>query len=108
MNKVYSIDEIKTIIAPIATRHRLNRVYLFGSYANGNASHHSDIDFCVDVPENTGLFELGGLYIDLKNAFNKEIDVITINSLKNNKNPKFVTNVNKENILIYEDDGKRC
>ncbi|MEY8576271.1 nucleotidyltransferase domain-containing protein [Oscillospiraceae bacterium 21-37] len=36
--KVYTINEIKGIVAPIAQKHGVNRVYLFGSYARGDAT----------------------------------------------------------------------
>ena len=34
-DKIYSIEEIKNRISPIAMRYGVERVYLFGSYAKG-------------------------------------------------------------------------
>jgi len=33
--QVYSIDEIREIVAPIAKQHGVDKVFLFGSYARG-------------------------------------------------------------------------
>ena len=39
--KVYSLDEIRSIAAPIAARHGVAALYLFGSYARGEATENS-------------------------------------------------------------------
>ena len=72
--QVYSIDEIREIVAPIAKQHGVDKVFLFGSYARGDATPASDVDLCVDAPKLRGLFALGGLYADLEDALKKSID----------------------------------
>ena len=69
--QVYSIDEIREIVAPIAKQHGVDKVFLFGSYARGDATPASDVDLCVDAPKLRGLFALGGLYADLEDALKK-------------------------------------
>ena len=49
--QVYSIDEIREIVAPIAKQHGVDKVFLFGSYARGDATPASDVDPCVDAPK---------------------------------------------------------
>ena len=46
---VYTVDEIRQIVHPIAERYGLQAVYLFGSYARGTASEDSDIDLLIDT-----------------------------------------------------------
>lgn len=101
-SKVYSIDEIKNIIAPIARRHGVEKVYLFGSYARGAATGSSDIDLCVDAPALRGLFALGGLYADFEEALGKSLDLVTTNALRDHSNEMFVENLRKDRVLIYE------
>lgn len=101
-SKVYSIDEIKNIIAPIARRHGVEKVYLFGSYARGAATDSSDIDLCVDAPALRGLFALGGLYADFEEALGKSLDLVTTNALRDHSNEMFVENLRKDRVLIYE------
>ena len=81
---VYTTNEIKAIVTPIAVKYRLKAVFLFGSYARGTATEDSDIDLMIDT---TGtdldtLFKLGAVYEELSNAFCKEIDLITVSSLE--------------------------
>lgn len=99
---VYSIDEIRDIIAPIAKLHCVDKVFLFGSYARGDATASSDVDLCVDAPALRGLFALGGLYADLEDALSKRIDVVTTGSLKYNKDEAFLENLRKDRVLLYE------
>lgn len=37
-DKIYTIDEIRSNISPIAKKYGVERVYLFGSYARGEAT----------------------------------------------------------------------
>lgn len=99
---VYSIDEIRDIITPIAKLHGVDKVFLFGSYARGDATASSDVDLCVDAPALRGLFALGGLYADLEDALSKRIDVVTTGSLKYNKDETFLDNLRKDRVLLYE------
>lgn len=101
-DKVYSIAEISDIIAPILKSHGVDRVYLFGSYARGEADGTSDIDLCIDAASIRGLFALGGLYADLEEALQKRLDIVTVKSLKYNTDAAFLQNMQKDRVLIYE------
>ena len=81
---VYSIDEIRRIVMPIAEKYKLPAVYLFGSYARGTATAASDIDLLVDTTGTAlkSLLSLGALYNDLETALGKQIDLITVSSLQ--------------------------
>ena len=46
---IYTIEEIRRRITPVAVRYRLKAVYLFGSYARGEATDESDIDLLIDT-----------------------------------------------------------
>ena len=101
-NKIYSIEEIKEIAAPIAKQYDVEKIYLFGSYARGEATEKSDLDFIIDAPNMRGLFKLGGLYSDLESAFQKEIDIVTKRALINNSNIYYKNNLEREKLLIYD------
>ena len=47
-DQIYSVGDLRAIIAPIAARHGVERIYLFGSYARGEATKNSDVDLRVD------------------------------------------------------------
>ena len=41
---VYSIEEIRQRIEPVAKKYGVSMIWLFGSYARGEATEKSDID----------------------------------------------------------------
>ncbi|MEA5558069.1 nucleotidyltransferase family protein [Nodularia spumigena] len=53
------------------------RVRVFGSVARGDATENSDIDFLVDLDDDRGLFDLGGLLMDLRQLLGHNVDVVT-------------------------------
>jgi predicted nucleotidyltransferase len=107
MGVVYTIEELKELIAPVALKYNLPAVYLFGSYARGDATENSDVDILVDRTGTalTGLFAMGGLYNDLAEAVGKTIDLVTTSALEQQctieRTPWFVENLNTERIKIY-------
>ena len=76
----------------------VKQIILYGSYARGEATSSSDLDFRVDKGSLRGLFALGGLYSDLEESFGKELDLLTTGSLE----PKFLNHIANEEILVYE------
>ena len=50
---IYSIYEIQQRIAPVAKQYGVKAVFLFGSYARGEAREDSDIDLLVDTSGTT-------------------------------------------------------
>lgn len=97
MSKIYTIEEIRAIVAPIAAQHGVERIFLFGSYARGEANEDSDIDLRVDRGR-LGLIALGGLYCDLEDALETALDLVTTGSL----DESFLRDIAKEEILLYE------
>ena len=51
------LDEIRSIANPIARRYNIAALYLFGSYARGEATAQSDLDFRVDRGKMTDFLE---------------------------------------------------
>ena len=95
--KVYTLDEIKAIAHPIAARYGIAALYLFGSYARGEATPHSDLDFRVDRGDLVDMLELGGLFSDLEDSFDKNLVVLTTQMLS----PAFLNSIRREEVLIY-------
>ena len=104
---IYSIEQIKERIEPVALKYSLPTVYLFGSYAKGEANEDSDVDILVDKTGTAlrGLFAMGGLYNDLCEAVGKPIDLITTSALEHKytkeRTPWIIENLNKEKVKIY-------
>ena len=101
-DKIFSIDEIKRIVVPIAEKYDVDRVFLFGSYARGNANAASDLDFVIDKGRLSGL-RFAGMLGDLQDHFDKNVDLLTSSSLmKDDRYPNFKQKIEKDMIVIYE------
>lgn len=104
---VYSIDQLTEKISPVALKYRLPAVYIFGSYARGDATDASDVDILIDRTGAglNGLFAMGGLYNDLSEAVGKPIDLLTTSALEQEstkqRTPWLIENLNRERIQIY-------
>ena len=81
MGKIYTIEEIREKVKPIAEKYGIEKVWLFGSYARGEATENSDVDLLVDRSCVMSLFELGGALEDFKEQLGKNVDIVTVNSM---------------------------
>lgn len=103
---IYTLDEIAQRIRPVAEKYNLRAVYVFGSYARGEANENSDVDLLIDDTD-SGLRGLayGGLCYDLEEALGKEISFVTADSLEGPCRQKsdlyFRENVTRDRRKIY-------
>ena len=93
----YSVEEIRAIVSNFAQRYGAARIFLFGSYARGNADGNSDIDLRIDKGAIRG-FQLGGLAADLEDAFGIAVDLIPTGSL----DADFLKSISKDEVLLYD------
>ena len=101
---VFTTDEIKQRIMPIAEKYQLRAVYLFGSYARNEAIDDSDVDVLVDIEGSVVKgWVIGGLYNDLCETFGERTDLVTVGALTDgtqDRSPWFVENVMRERISL--------
>jgi predicted nucleotidyltransferase len=97
MDKPYTIDEIKNKVSTTARQYGIQKAYLFGSYARGEAGLESDIDICIEKGKLRTLFELSGFCLDLEEMLGNKIDVITTAGLSGD----FREQIEKDMLLIY-------
>ena len=77
LNKsIYTIKEIKTIIKPILNKYGITEIYLFGSYARGEANKSSDIDIYCNKGNVKTFIDQGLLEDELEKDLNKKVDII--------------------------------
>lgn len=76
------VEEKREEIRRIAERHGALNVRLFGSVARGEASPESDVDFLIDVGEQTSSWFPGGLILDLEDLLGRRVDVVTERALR--------------------------
>ena len=99
---IYTLEEIRSRTQPIIQKYRIPAMYIFGSYARGQATEDSDLDFLVDTTgtDLTSLLRLGALYCDLENAFEKRVDLITVRSIM--QNTDMASDIDFRNAVLRE------
>ena len=68
-------------IRNLAEKRRVNRIRVFGSVARGEDTSDSDVDFLVSPKANCGLFNLGGLQVELEELLGIEVHVVSDRSV---------------------------
>ena len=91
------MDKIKTLCA----KHKVNKLFVFGSVLKDTFTNESDIDFVVDF-EKLDLCDYADNYFDLKDQlesiFNRPVDLLEEKGIRN---PYFRKQIENEKHLIY-------
>lgn len=96
---ILSVRFIKITASEIFAKYpEIQCAYLFGSYARGEATVKSDVDFLVVAPT-MSLLDLGGLRHDLVTALHKEVDVVSHTTLLSSE--RMLRDVLKQGIKVY-------
>lgn len=95
----YSIPEIKNIVMPIAKKHGVKRISLFGSRARGDNNYDSDYDFLITKGKVKTLWLYMGLVDDLEEAFKTHVDVV----MDTSPDKDFIAEAESDGILLYEE-----
>lgn len=95
---------IKQVVADYFKDKPVHQVYLFGSYARGDADENSDIDLMVDLDYSKNIgFSIFGWNEDLEALVLKKVDVIhNAKSPKEVSNWAFIKRIHNEMVSIYE------
>ncbi|MDB4918539.1 nucleotidyltransferase family protein [Mucilaginibacter sp.] len=82
--------------------HKIKSAFAFGSVVSDNFDDESDIDLLINFEDGLEPLERGEIWWDLHDSlravFNREIDLVIENSLKN---PYFIEEINEKKRLIY-------
>ena len=95
---VFTIKDIVRLVKPVAEKYGVKAVYLFGSYARGEADEDSDLDFLVFGGEDFKLTMIFALAEDLRDILKKNVDVFEISEI--NKDSDFYTTIMKERLFL--------
>lgn len=102
---IYTIEELRERITPVAKKYQIRAVYVFGSYARNEATANSDIDILIDR-EGAAVrgIQMGALYNDLCECVGKEVDLVTLQTLEQEstqqRTPWFAENIRSEMVKI--------
>lgn len=97
-SKIFTIKDIEVLVKLIAEKYKVKEIYLFGSYARGDADESSDLDFLVFGGENFKLTMIFSLAEDLRAILKKDVDVFEINEI--NRESDFYNTIMKERLLV--------
>jgi predicted nucleotidyltransferase len=82
MEKTADLSLIKKIIAPILQRHDVTSAAVFGSFARCEQKNGSDLDILVTFKAPKSFFELYDLEMELFEATDLKIDLVSEKALK--------------------------
>ena len=98
--KIYTIQEIKSILSELLKDMTVYTVILFGSYAKNSADKNSDLDFVIDTKETLMGFKLYSLITKIEEAFNKDVDAFEKTEII--ENSKIDEEIKKTGVVVYE------
>ena len=102
---ILTIDEIRTKIRPICEQYRVEKVWLFGSYARGEAREDSDVDVYAETDRSVRLLDLIAFRLDVEETLGKEVDMITRIPTEY---PIFAKYIERDKVLLYDAHSERC
>lgn len=73
---VLKLGKIKKILKSVLGDHGITKIYLFGSYARGDATPSSDVDILCDKGDVKTLIEQGELEEELETGLGKKVDLV--------------------------------
>ena len=89
------LNQIKTFFADKPVK----KIYLFGSYARGEADENSDVDLLIDwdYTQHIG-FNYGIWHEEIQEVLKKDVDFVSVDFIS----PYIEKYVNNDKIMIYE------
>ena len=93
-----SFEDICDAVKPIAEKYFISEVYLFGSYARGEADESSDIDLFVIGGTSFKLTNIFAFAEELRIALQKEVDAFELHEI--NQGSDFYKSIMEEMVRV--------
>jgi len=97
--EVYTIDDLKMLLAPAFEAYPVRRGYVFGSYSRGEADENSDIDIFVEPSDGFKSYEVCGILSRAMKLSGKGVDCYS--SLDFDEDSQTYRMILKDRVLIY-------
>ena len=94
---ILALSDIKALTTAVFAAYGVEYAYLFGSYAKGKATAHSDVDLLVSMPA-AGI-RFYELIETLRESLRKKVDVVELTELNNNMD--LVKEILHDGVKIY-------
>ena len=96
---ILTTEHIKQVIASFFSKKPVKKVWLFGSYARGDADDTSDVDVLVDIDYNAlAGFEYFGWQDELAEKLKKNVDIVSAGW----ENKYIKPFIDRDKLIIYE------
>ncbi len=95
-----TIEQIKNTVTDYFKDKPVRRVYLFGSYARGEATEESDVDLIVeydDSKKRLSLFDVLRFKVGLEEKFDRNVELIEEDFMHH----RFKKSVNEDKLQIF-------
>ena len=96
---ILTTEHIKRVISGFFEKKPVKKVWLFGSYARGEADDNSDVDVLVDIEYIPGI---GSEYFkcnyELEQKLNKKVDIVSVGW----ENVHIKPLIDKDKLVMYE------
>ncbi len=94
-------ENIKQIVQAYFKDKPVKEVYLFGSYARGDAKEDSDVDLIVEIDDTKkrlSLFDFIRLQLGIEDSLNKKVDLIESHLFF----PRVKSQTENEKLILYK------
>lgn len=98
--KIYSIEDIKKLLAEVLNNTEVEKAILFGSYAKNTPNKTSDIDILIDSNGKIKGLKFFAIIDMIKEKFNKDVDVIEKSEI--DKNSRIEKEIKDTGVVVYE------
>ncbi|MEA3240219.1 MAG: nucleotidyltransferase family protein [Pseudomonadota bacterium] len=72
-----TLQQYTPSIFQIAERYGAKKIWVFGSFVDGNADDNSDLDLLIDFEQGRDLLDLIGFKQELEERIGRKVDVVT-------------------------------
>lgn len=100
MAKKYSIDEIRSTLSPVFCKNPVYSAILFGSYANGRATDHSDVDIVIDSHGQLLNIEFYGVLDEIVECLGIPVDLFELSEIR--ESSPIYTAIQLEGVRLYD------
>lgn len=94
----YTLNDLKALIGPIARKHGIKRVSVFGSYGRNQAGAQSDVDLHIEKGIEKTLLELIAFQQEVEEALCLPVDIVTSDI----RDKAFLAHIKADEVPLYE------
>ncbi len=81
MSRLEQLQSMRETLYGIARRHKVAKLYVFGSCARGEENPESDIDLLVDFNTGASLLDHANMIQEISDILHTKVDVVSSRSL---------------------------